>query len=940
MVQKPSPESHANAKDTIGYCAFRYRFNSFHTDHVHPFIDIMVKLLAESQSRARRPGIVQKVMWNSEAEYRANIAELHKQCDEIVAARRKNPDPNAHDLLNNMILDSDPKTGEHLSDENIRFQMVTFLIAGHETTSGMLSFATYYMLKNPITFSKAREEADQAIKKAGGNLLKINPADLKYIDAICKESLRLQPSAPAWAVTPKSKDGETLPGGYHIPHNRSVVALLPALHRDPKAWGPDAEAFRPERFLDGREILPDSWKPFGNGQRACIGRGFAMQEAVLAIALIVARFDLEMADPSYDLEIRQTLTIKPDHFKIIARPRFGRNQSILAELIAGGTAGNATTTEAKGEAAKSTGSGHGEKIYVLYGSNSGSCEGLAKEIASEGAAKGFNTSLGELDSVAGGGKLPTDAPVIIITASYEGQPTDNARMFVAALAENRDTSSLKGVKYMVMGAGHHDWAQTFHKIPKFIDARLEQLGAERIEPLSLADAGEDIVGDFEAFKAKVWSHFKADDVSGTVAPKEQPKGDVKPSFVLLPGSANPASTTVGSGIEGVGVVLEQELLTKATDHSPQTNQATIQLPKGQSYRAGDYLAVLPKNPQPTVERALEYFGTRAEDTVVFNQPTSFFPTKVPMRLGDVLASFVELGQPVSKVVLPVLATYSDDEAKAHLKALEANYSKEVIGPRLALIDLLLTTPGCKPPLNVFLASLPKMKIRQYSISSTPLESPEHVSLTFTVHTAPSAAGDRVLGVASNYLAFLNRGDELLCTVKASADFHLPANPETPVVLFAAGSGVAPFLGFIAERALMKKGGRKVGPTVLYFGMRTPEEIIRKEQLAEWVKDGVLDFRPVLSRSDVASLPDLPGVTFIPEANYVQDRVWADKDDVAELFTQGAQYYTCGSGAKLGQGLKKTLVDIIEEKKCPGEHESAEKIMEKLARERYRTDVFL
>lgn len=900
----------------------------------------MVKLLAESQARARRPGIVQSVMWSSESQYRANIAELHKQCDEIVAARRKNPDPNAHDLLNNMILDSDPKTGEHLSDENIRFQMVTFLIAGHETTSGMLSFATYYMLKNPLTFSKAREEADEAIKRAGGNLLKINPADLKYIDAICKETLRLQPTAPAWTVTPKSEKGETLPGGYHIPRGRSVVALLPSLHRDPKAWGPDAEAFRPERFLDGRTILPDAWKPFGNGQRACIGRGFAMQEAVLAIALIVARFDLEMADPSYDLTIRQTLTIKPDNFKIVARPRFGRNQSILAELIAGGSAGQANT-EAKADATKSSGSGQGEKFYILYGSNSGSCEGLAKEIASEGAAKGFNTSLGELDSVAGGGKLPTDAPVIIITASYEGQPTDNARMFVAALAEAKDTSSLKGVKYMVMGAGHHDWAQTFHKIPKYIDSRLEALGAERIEPLSLADAGEDIVGDFEAFKAKVWEHFGGGTGTDTKqASKAEAADDGKPSFVVLPASANAASCTVGSGIEGVGIVLKQEQLTKATEHSPQTNHATIQLPTGQSYRAGDYLAVLPKNPHPTVQRALEYFKVQGEDTLVFNQPTSFFPTNVPMRFGDVLSSFVELGQPVSKVVLPVLAKYSDAEAKARLNSLEANYSQEVIGPRLSLLDLVLTTPGCKPPIDIFLGNLPKMKIRQYSISSTPLESPDVVTITFTVHTAPSAAGDRVLGVASNYLAFLNRGDELLCTVKASADFHLPANPETPVVLFAAGSGVAPFFGFISERALMKKGGRKVGRTVLYFGMRTPDEILRKEQFAEWVKDGLLDFRPVLSRSDITEMPELPGVSFLPEAKHVQERVWAEKEDIADLFMEGAQYYTCGSGAKLGQGLKKTLIDIIAEKKRPEETASPEQIMERLAKERYRTDVFL
>jgi cytochrome P450/NADPH-cytochrome P450 reductase len=109
----------------------------------------MVYLLIESGKRTRRLDIVKAFMFQAEADYQENIKELHRQCDEIVAQRRANPNPDAHDLLNNMILDKDPKTGEHLSDDNIRFQMVTFLIAGHETTSGMLSFATYYMLKNP-----------------------------------------------------------------------------------------------------------------------------------------------------------------------------------------------------------------------------------------------------------------------------------------------------------------------------------------------------------------------------------------------------------------------------------------------------------------------------------------------------------------------------------------------------------------------------------------------------------------------------------------------------------------------------------------------------------------------------------------------------------------------------------------------------------------------
>ncbi|KDN38954.1 cytochrome P450, partial [Tilletiaria anomala UBC 951] len=176
--------------DTIAWCTFKYRFNSFHSATPHPFISTMASLLKESSARAKRPGILKKLMFMSDAEYTRNIQALLKQCDEIIEARCKYPDPDAHDSLNNMFLDRDPSTGEALSDENIRYQMVTFLITGHETTSGLLSFATYFMLKNPVILRKAREEAENVIGESGGDMMKMNANKLKYIDAILKETLR------------------------------------------------------------------------------------------------------------------------------------------------------------------------------------------------------------------------------------------------------------------------------------------------------------------------------------------------------------------------------------------------------------------------------------------------------------------------------------------------------------------------------------------------------------------------------------------------------------------------------------------------------------------------------------------------------------------------------------------------------------------------------
>lgn len=811
-------------------------------------------------------------------------------------------------------------------------------------------------------FLKAREEADKVIAEAGGNLNSINPAKLTYIDAICKEALRLQPTAPAFTVTPKSDTGEVLPGGYEIPKGQNITVLLHELHRDPEAWGVpgkginDVEEFRPERFLEA-PIPKNGWKPFGNGARACIGRGFAMQEAVLALALIVNRFDMEMADPSYDLSIKSTLTIKPKDFFIIVRPRKSRNQSLLGELIAGGTMTSAASDESHApkpdEAVVTAAHKDGmPRLYVLFGSNSGSCEGLAHDLARTGAQRGFDVTLGDLDSVAGGsGKLPTDGPVLIATASYEGKPTDNARMFVAALQQDT-AESMKGVKYSVIGAGHHDWATTFHKIPKYIDQRITELGGERILPLALADAGADIVGDFEQYQEDIWAKLGGDtsgasataakDAAGVPAggDKSKPKLPVR----IVPRSANAASLRVAAGIESFGTIDSQEVLVNINEDHPQMNMITVKLPENQTYVAGDYLAVLPKNPPQATDRVLKHFGIRPDDNIVLDLPESFLPEGTPIKMVDLLAEYVELGQPVSKTLLPKLADMCTNQMEAEaVRGLASDYATNVTKAHLSLLDILEKYKSCGAPLSFFLSNIPKMKLRQYSISSSPLEDPTKVALTFTVHMTRAADGSYYpAGVASNYLAFLKPGDKVLCAVKASSEFHLPSDLSTPVVMFTAGSGIAPFRGFIMERALQKEAGRKIGTMVLYYGARTEDDMVYRTELCKWSKEGVLDFRPVLSRSQ-EPLKSFSGtdVKTIPGTKYAQQRVWEDRKEIEIMFDHGAQFYTCGSGAKLGKDLRKTLVDIIAQtQRCKERKDDPEQVYEKLAATRYKTDVFL
>jgi cytochrome P450/NADPH-cytochrome P450 reductase len=146
---------------------------------------------------------------------------------------------------------------------------------------------------------------------------------LPYVSQILDETLRLWPTAPAF--TRKPLEDAVIGGKYRIERGSAVIVLTPMLHRDPKIWGDDAEAFNPDHFSpeNRAKIPPNAYKPFGSGQRACIGRQFALQEATLVLAMLLQRF--EFVDfANYQLETKQSLTIKPANFIIRVKPRAGR----------------------------------------------------------------------------------------------------------------------------------------------------------------------------------------------------------------------------------------------------------------------------------------------------------------------------------------------------------------------------------------------------------------------------------------------------------------------------------------------------------------------------------------------------------------------------------------------------------------------------------------
>jgi cytochrome P450 / NADPH-cytochrome P450 reductase len=288
------------AFDTIALCTFNYRFNSFYQNEPVAFARQLADVLIESGKRGTRLPIENYLRIWSAQQNQENVRQMRELADYLVAERKRNPKPEVNDLLNVMLQAKDPQTGEKLSDENIRYQMITFLGAGHETTSGTLSFLFYHLLKNPETLHKAQQEVDEVLGDSAFEEKHLNK--LKYIEACIRETLRYQ--GPISLVVRHSKEDETVIGGkYKVERNQPILSNFRGLHRDPKVWGDDADLFRPERMLNGGfESLPrNAWKAFGTGARACIGQIFAEQEMIMNVAMILQRFNVEMADPSYNL---------------------------------------------------------------------------------------------------------------------------------------------------------------------------------------------------------------------------------------------------------------------------------------------------------------------------------------------------------------------------------------------------------------------------------------------------------------------------------------------------------------------------------------------------------------------------------------------------------------------------------------------------------------
>lgn len=231
--------------------------------------------------------------------------------DEIVLgiiAERRSLDEERNDLLDMLMRARDEETNEGMTDRQLRDEVLTLVLAGHETTANALSWTWYLLSRNPTARERLAAELEEVL---GGRAPTMEDLQhLKYTEAVLKESMRLFP--PAW-LTGRNAIEEDEIGGVHIPKDSMVFVSPYVTHRSP-LYFENPEGFFPERFLEPsvHDLPKYAYFPFGGGPRICIGNGFAMMEAKLILASIAQRYELDLI-PGHPVIPEPVVTLRPKH---------------------------------------------------------------------------------------------------------------------------------------------------------------------------------------------------------------------------------------------------------------------------------------------------------------------------------------------------------------------------------------------------------------------------------------------------------------------------------------------------------------------------------------------------------------------------------------------------------------------------------------------------
>jgi len=284
-----------------------------HEDRIAVALNTLMQL--STGGRMLLPQILRRIPTRTNRKYERATHELDSVVYSIIQERQAAPQDGSNDLLS-ALLEARYEDGSSMSVQQLRDEVMTLLLAGHETTAVTLSWVWLLLSQHPQVEQQLWSEIDTVLKGRPPEVRDI--ANLNFAEHVVKEAMRLYP--PAWAIV-RTALTDTAIGNYTLPAGSTAIMSQWVTHRDPRFYD-EPEVFRPNRWLDERSnFLPKfAYFPFGGGPRICIGASFAMTEAVLVLVTIAQKWQIRLAS-----------TIPPEPIPgITLRPRGGVKVNVLA----------------------------------------------------------------------------------------------------------------------------------------------------------------------------------------------------------------------------------------------------------------------------------------------------------------------------------------------------------------------------------------------------------------------------------------------------------------------------------------------------------------------------------------------------------------------------------------------------------------------------------
>lgn len=515
------------------------------------------------------------------------------------------------------------------------------------------------------------------------------------------------------------------------------------------------------------------------------------------------------------------------------------------------------------------------ELTILYGSRTGNGLGLALKAQKMAEEQGYKVALKNMADYKTR-DLQNEKNVLLIVSTHgDGVPPFQARE-VYEFIHGKRAPKLENLNYAVLALGDSTYFH-FCKTGIDFDEQLEKLGAKRLVSRVACDV--DFDDDADAWLKTTIPAF---------AGGEKPAEKSAPKFRLAGGAAaaaKPAEVVYSKKNPFPAPVLEKVGL-----HGRGSDRQTIHIElsteniKDLDYQPGDAAGVLPVNPLELINEVLAQTGLDAGAVVNINGQNK--------KLEEALYRDLELSKITTDVVKRYLETYPNEELQKLTS--DVDKFKNYLDGR-DVVDLLIDYPAEVSAENLIKILRP-LQPRYYSISSSPKANPGEIHLTVGV-VDYHHAGRNKKGTCSTFLSEVAVDDEKVPVfIEPNPGFRLPESDETPIIMVGAGTGIAPYRGFVQHRDLSDNPGK----SWLFFGNRNFEtEFLYQTEWQGFLKSGAL------TKLDVAFSRDGD------KKVYVQDKLWENGAEVYQWLEEGAHFYICGDMKNMARAVLDTLQKIVE-----------------------------